>query len=58
MNDEYWEAARSAKNGGSLSFTEAMDAWKQRPQDHWYPLSTAETDKWITKEFLASMRAR
>jgi hypothetical protein len=58
MNEQNWETARSVKNGGTLSFTEAAEAWKNRPADFWYPLGTDETDKWITKSFLDSQRAR
>jgi len=58
MNAQNWETARSSKNGGALSFTDAAEAWKNRPATHWYPLSTAETDKWVTQSFLDSQRAR
>jgi len=46
MNND-WELARSARNGGTLSFTEAAEAWKNRPNEHMYPLSTDPTDKWV-----------
>lgn len=58
MSDQYWETARSVQNGGSLSCTEAAAAWKERPADHWYPLSTDESDKWITKSVLNAQRSR
>lgn len=58
MNNDTWETARSVMNGGTLTFLEVAALWKQRSVDHFYPLSTEPSNKWIDIEFMKKMRSR
>lgn len=53
-----WEVARTVQNGGDMSFSQAASAWKTRPANHEYRLSSDKTDDWQKGTFLDTMKSR
>lgn len=57
MSQNTWDTAKSVRNGGTVSLAEVAALWKSRPYDSFYAKTPEPSNKWITPEFLASMRA-